>query len=423
MTNQDLPDNRWLPGFVSKSDTALLACALLATLGPLTLRAAEPGKSFQPLTEDSGKAVESVVVEEKSFSPDDIFDKIWALPILYKNPENPFIQKIAFTGRYHGQVFGLNSDAGSASGWQNRRARFGGKVEFLETMEAYVTFNANFEGATTGRFVENLEDFGVVWEPISWFNVEAGLFKVPITNEWRESSNRIITIERSNFINQAIAPKLGGALITGEVKGFTEGSAFTYGGGLYSAARTEDWEAPALDGSAMIYSGVGYKFSDTQTVRFDNGIMTGENERDVTRPYSYTAALNYEGFFLSEKLRLQSDLVTAIADKENSNGDLFGLIVLPSYKLTDRIEFVGRYQYLFSNEDRGVSAQSRYERRAPDLTSSRGNNYHAIYAGANFYVYRDKMKFMTGLEYSHLDLPDGEDFNQLTLFAAFRVWF
>lgn len=358
----------------------------------------------------------------RSFTLNDAFDKLWAIPVLYKSETNPYIQKVAVTGRYQGQLWGLNSDYGSASGWENRRQRIGGKIEFLEYFQAHITFNLNFDGANTGRFVENYEDFGVKWNPLKEFSMEAGLFKVPVTNEWRASSNVILTIERSDFINMAVPPKLGGILASGETRGFTEGSAFTYGAGLYTAARGEDWEAPTFNGGFIIYSGAGYRFSDDHDLRFDGGILTEDSENNAAPPYAYTAALSYSGFLLDDKLRVQSDLVMAIGEGETA--DLFGLIILPSYKLTERIELVARYQYLASNASDGVSLQRRYEREAPDLPTSRGNHYQAVYGGINYYLYKDRMKIMGGLEYSHMNLGGGGgNYNQITLFGAFRVWF
>jgi hypothetical protein len=357
----------------------------------------------------------------KAFTLDDAFDKLWALPVLYQSDTNPFIQKIAFTGRYQGQLWGLNSNYGSSSGWENRRQRFGGKVEFLKTLEANVTFNLNFDGANTGRFIENFDEFGLIWEPVDAIHIEAGLFKVPITNEWRESSNRIVTIERSDFVNMVVVPRLGGVLASGSVKGFTDGSAFTYGAGLYTAARGEDWELPTFNGGTLIYGGIGYRFSETQTLRFDSSILTADSENNAAAPYASTGALSYDGSFLDKKLRLQADLVYAAGLPGTS--DLYGIILLPSYHLTERIELVARYQYLVSNESDGVRLQRRYEGTAPELPTTVGNNYHALYGGVNYYIYKNRMKVMYGIEYSRLDLAGAGAYDQFTLFAAFRVWF
>jgi phosphate-selective porin OprO/OprP len=376
-------------------------------------------KAGNPVVETSGGA--EITVEKKRLTLTDAFDALWAIPVLYRNPDNPYLQELAVIGRYQGQVWGINSDYGSSYGWENRRQRVGGRIRFLKTFEGIVNFNLNFNGANTGRFVRNFDEFGLTWNPHPVFQIEAGLFKVPITNEWRTSSNRMVTIERSDFINMAVPNRLGGVLATGEVPAFTEKGKFTYGLGAYTGSRTENWAVPSFEGGAMIYGGIGYKFNKNHLLRFDNGYLTDSPGNNATRPYTYTTALSYVGSFLDEKIALESDLVMAIGQNDTPN--LYGIIILPSYMLTDRIQLVTRYQYLVSNQDNGVRLQSRYEQRAPDLPTTVGNNYHALYAGVNYYIYRDRMKIMGGLEYSHMNLSTGSGYNQMTLFGAFRVWF
>jgi len=366
----------------------------------------------------------SPIIENPGFTLNDALDNLWAFPVLYQDKENPFLQEVAFTGRYHGQIFSLNSDFGPAGGWQNRRQRFGGKIKFLNTFEASIDFNLNFNGANTGRFVKDYESFGLKWKPAKAFQLEAGLFKVPLTNEWRTSSNKIITIERSDFINMAVPGMLGGMLATGEVAdGFTKDGKFTYGAGIYTVTRSEDWQYPTFDGGSMIYGGVGYKFNKNHDLRFDNGILVGNTDvsTNAARPYTYTTALSYSGKFFDQKFWLQSDLVMATGEDEQPN--LYGLILLPSYMLTEQIEIVTRYQYLVSDEDNGVRLQSRYERRAPELPTTYGNNYNALYGGVNYYIYKDRLKVMGGVEYSHMELVEGGGYNQVTVFGAIRVWF
>lgn len=310
------------------------------------------------------------------------FDTLWGLPVLYRDKENPFIQEAAFIGRYQGQIFSLNSDFGPAGGWQNRRQRFGGMIKFLGNFEAHVEFNLNLNGANTGRFVQDYERFGVKWSPCQVFQLEVGLYKVPITNEWRTSSNTIITIERSDVVNMAVPRHLGGVLASGEVPdGITEEGRILYGAGIYSATRSENWQYPTFDGGSMLYGGIGYRLNKNHEIRSDHGILVGNTDEptNATKPYTYTTALSYSGKFHNGKFWLQSDVVVAIG--EGAQPNLYGFIFLPSYMLTEQIEIVARYQYLVSNEANGVRLQSRYETRAPELPTSLGNNYTAIYGG------------------------------------------
>jgi hypothetical protein len=354
-------------------------------------------------------------------APEKAFDALWNVPVLYADRENPYVQRLAFIGRYQGQLWGINSDFGSASGWENRRQRLGARMDFLQDFQAYINFNLNFNGANTGRFLQDFEDFAVRWRPTDAFHLEVGLFKVPITEEWRESSNLIVTIERSNFINMAVPPKLGGVLVSGKVPAFTATGALTYGVGIYSAARGEDWEAPSFNGGGIFYQGIGYHFNEDHLLRFDQSFLTDASSNNVAPPYPAIFSLTYDGRFDRDRLRVVAELVGA-AKGFGSEG-LYGLIFLPTYRLTERIELVLRYQYLGSGANNGVRLQRRYERAAPDLPTTRGNHYQALYGGVNYYLYKDRMKVMAGLEFSHMELADDEPYNQITLFGAFRVWF
>ena len=403
--------------------TATALCIVGLTTGHAVAQNSGPGSPVKEVVE----ANETVIVEDDGFSLNKAFDTLWSLPVLYKDKKNPWIQEVALTGRYQGQIWHVNSNKGDACpGWQNRRQRIGGKVKFLKSFEAYIDLNLNFEApyTSTNRFVQDYEGFGLKWKPLDEFNVEVGLTKVPITNEWRTSSKEIITIERSDFINTAIPNKLGGVIANGKISdGFTKDGKFTYGAGVYTATRDDDWAYPTFDGGSVIYSGIGYEFNKNHKLRYDNSFLVGNTDAptNATKPYAYTSALSYSGKFLDKKLSFDSDLVMAIG--EDSQADLFGVILLPSYKLTEQIELVARYQYLVSNDDNGVSLQSRYERRASDLPTSKGNNYHALYGGVNYYIYKDKLKLMGGLEYSHMDLANKGSFNQMTLFGAVRFYF
>ena len=53
-----------------------------------------------------------------------------------------------------------------------------------------------------------------------------------------------------------------------------------------------------------------------------------------------------------------------------------GLVLIPSYDITRKLQVVGRYQLGVSDGDTGLSAQSRYERR---VGGGAGETYNALY--------------------------------------------
>ncbi|MFT4549506.1 MAG: phosphate-selective porin OprO/OprP, partial [Verrucomicrobiales bacterium] len=107
------------------------------------------------------------------------------------------------------------------------------------------------------------------------------------------------------------------------------------------------------------------------------------------------------------------------------DGDAYGAIIIPTYDLTEKLQLVGRYQYAHGDND-SLRAQSRYERRVPDITDGgRGEEYHAFYTGLNYYICDHKLKLMAGAEYADLQdkAGDGGDFEGWTLFTGVRMYF
>ena len=54
---------------------------------------------------------------------------------------------------------------------------------------------------------------------------------------------------------------------------------------------------------------------------------------------------------------------------------------------------------------------------------NRGDNYHSLYLGANYYIYGDRLKLMPGVEYSTADLRDGAGWGSWTWFGGVRFYF
>ena len=126
-------------------------------------------------------------------------------------------------------------------------------------------------------------------------------------------------------------------------------------------------------------------------------------------------------------LGLYTDILGA--DGRGTTGDVWGIILIPSYYLTDGLQLVARYQYANGDND-GLRLQSRYERlTAPPVGTltdgGRGENYHAFYLGLNYYLYGHKLKLMAGAEYHTMDNGNdaGGKFEGITGLAGVRMFF
>ena len=104
---------------------------------------------------------------------------------------------------------------------------------------------------------------------------------------------------------------------------------------------------------------------------------------------------------------------------------LFGLVIMPYFDITEKLQGVLRYHYAASDGPDGIRSRSRYERAAiDDGGGTRGDSYHSIYAGLNYYIYDHKLKLMTGLEYANLDGVDSDsDYDGWTYLAGVRLYY
>ena len=72
---------------------------------------------------------------------------------------------------------------------------------------------------------------------------------------------------------------------------------------------------------------------------------------------------------------------------------------MPFYDVSEVVQLLGRYTYLSSGDDNGLSL-NRYE---DEIVQGEGDEYHEIYAGLNVFLYGHKLKWQTGLQYTRMD--------------------
>ena len=112
-----------------------------------------------------------------------------------------------------------------------------------------------------------------------------------------------------------------------------------------------------------------------------------------------------------------------------TDGYVWGLTLEPTWVLSkqlfaknDSLQLAVRYQYAYSSEDNGLKLQKRYEGK---VTSGFGDRYRALYAGLNYFLYGQKLKFMLGAEYDDMEdhADDGGEYQGWTWFGAIRLYF
>ena len=382
--------------------TVLLSAALLS--------AAHAGEAVTT-TSSSGKAPLEAVAPKKEES---IYDKIWGLATLYEDKSNPFLQKLALTGRYHGQYYMVDDGDSSDNDWENRRIRVGLKGDFLQdfSFNVQVDLNPDVNPTYTG-----LTDAYVEWKPSKAFRLRVGKQAVEYTYEGSTSSNEILTIERS-IITSTVWPSP--EYITGAVASGSVGN-WVYAVGGFAGDLEKEFSQ--FDGGAGILAKIGYDFSGA--VGLDKALLVagyfyndGDSGNTALRKFSNTGSLSLQ--LAQGRVGLVTDFLAA--EGLGTQPDVFGFLVMPYFNLTEKLQAVLRYTYANSDGDNGLSLASRYEQK---LESGKGDEHQAIYGGLTYRFYGDKLKVMSGVEYSDMkdSAHDGGSFNGWTWVSAVRLSF
>jgi phosphate-selective porin OprO/OprP len=406
----------------------------LASAGCLTGPALAGAPSGEPAPEAAASTTPAYTSE---------YERLWSHFTLYKNDDNPILQEFSLQGRLQLQYAWGEADQGEYySGdrptntlWGDdievRRWRLGFKSKWFRQwkFDGQIDVNSDID-----PFYRQIYDLTLTYAPSESFNLGIGKYKANNFGiEHFTSSKEILTIERTLLANQLFVGELTGARFNGKKNNWQ------YAAGIYSGDITQEFSSFE---TGMIYQGsLGYDFHERfglekalikLDVQYSDDITNGTNRGNeprlsATNSGRYGTAVSLNGHFEQGKFGLYTDILGA--EGRGANGDVWGIILTPSYYLTDGLQLVARYQYANGDND-ALQLQSRYERlaAAPGGTltdGGRGENYHAFYLGLNYYLYGHKLKLMAGAEYHQMDNGNdaGGEFDGVTGLVGMRMFF
>ncbi|QQL46265.1 porin [Sulfuriroseicoccus oceanibius] len=367
------------------------AVASVALLGAFSAQAGESAKSTKaPIA----PAVEETPLCEKIFKATTFkFD-------------NDIVNEFKIIGRYQGQYHWVDANQGNEDSYETRRWRIGAQAKMFNK-KLKIKNNWNIDGLDDdGDDVafDSIDEAVASLKVTDGFTLSAGKQKPEITREYSISSKKILTIERSAIVNQLTPEKAWG------VHGEFGADKVTIHGGVYASqfeGEYDEWFD--TDGGAFFLGSIGYELGEKQDIRLD---YTYTDQSGNAAPGAENVvSLSYDGQY--GDFRLIADVIGGFG----GGTDVTGVVLLPSYKVTDKLEAVGRLQY----SDGDVVIQKRYERRVADKAAE---DYFAAYAGLNYYVCSHNLKFMAGVEYANAT-GHGSDtgFDGFTYLVGARLYF
>lgn len=329
------------------------------------------------------------------------FEDAWDFADLYENQQGDYLK---LSGRLQLDSAWVNSDQGDYNDTTWRRFRFGfkGKTgEFTYALEADINLNDSLDES-----YNRLTDANVAWSLDKNTQLKFLKQSTGFTLDGKTSSKKLLTPQRNNLTNNLwfTSEYFTGVSVKSKLS-----DDWSYKTGIFSSDGSD--EISISDASYFAMFSTSKKLAknnlwDKGEVSFDY-VYNDTHEDGDTRDFSQVISASSK--FTQNDWGLLSDISWGKGDLGQS--DLFGVVVMPTYQQSEKVQWVARYTYLSSAEDNGVRL-GRYESKVVDEhgqssvsgeRGERGDKYQEVYAGVNWFLNGHKLKLQAGLQYAKMD--------------------
>ena len=377
-----------------------------------------------------------------------VYDSIWDSLTLYKNKDGLFLNEFRIVGRAHFDSYYTDSNLGWDQDWTVRRLRLGIKATFFHNLDLHVETDLapqNLGGAlyVADPTYQRLTDAHVAYKFNDALKLTVGKQSVKFTLDGGTSSNELITIDRNNLTNNLwfTTEYISGASLSGKSGNWQYSTGIFSGGSIYSAQSQfagSSKEFGNFNGGNFFLGSVGYDFAKALNVkkallRADFIYNDPSTQSNATKNFSQIGSLNFQ--LDAGRWGFSTDL--AGGNGSLAQSDMWGAVVMPWFNVTKKLQVVGRYTYISSDDPDGI-AFSRYENvqavnlnkngtfktnKFGKVSSQRGDEYNEVYVGLNYFLYGHKLKLQTGWNYAwmHDGANNGGRYEGWTWTTGLRV--
>jgi len=359
-------------------------------------------------------------IQQTAPTSESIFEKIWSIPKLYRNDRNPVIEELDLIGRFQQDYFNVDSDRGSTSFWEIRRFRLGVDAAFAER---HIEVEAEVDTALRAYRAPSIlyDRMTNLWARLKLndaFAIRFGKFRTNFGYDRGFSPNLAKTFEYGFFDDQLIGSNgyLTGVEVTGKVGHL---------GYLAEINSTNvDKEFGRFNGGQAYQAEINYDFSKAwhaQKALWVLDYLHADGKNVNTNVFT-----NYRNAFATyldlDKGRFSMVPQFAYGGQIAGKGDVYSFQIMPGFKITEKLEFLVRYQLALASESNGIATLNRQQKTVGTFT---GDTYNACYLGLNYYVYGHRLKLMFGEEYARLSGGVGPSagFNGWTTQVGLRLFF
>jgi phosphate-selective porin OprO/OprP len=326
--------------------------------------------------------------------PPSAYDRIWTkLTDWYNDKSNPVVQRVLFTGRFHHDLAMVEADQGDWRESNIRRVRFGSRVTMFRDYLVHAEVEVNPQEREP--FYLRMTDAYVAWQKNPKSVITVGKQAVGFTQEGATSSRELLSIDRSNLANNIWFTQeyMPGISLSGRA------APWVYRGGIYSSGAMNR-EFGRFNGGMFTLALVGYDFAKPLGVR--EAVLTGNylyQHPDVnntfTKRFEHIASVHF---------KLEEPKWGVRTDLSKTRGylgqrDALGIMAMPYFNATPKLQFVYRYTFLDSDGLNGLGLAT-YENRV--VTRGNGDEYRESYVGMNYYFYAHRLKLQSGVQFAEM---------------------
>lgn len=342
------------------------------------------------------------------------YDKVWsAFTNWYDDKNNPVVQRVVFTGRFQHDLAMVDADQGDHKESNIRRVRFGPRITLFRDYLVHAEVEINPQ--ERNPFYMRITDAYVAWQKNPKAVVTVGKQSVPFTQEGATSSKELLTLERSNLVNNIWFTQeyMPGVSVSGRV------APWNYRAGLYSSGQMNR-EFGRFNGGMFSMFIVGYDFGKKLGVR--EATLTGnylyqhpDANNTFTRRFEHIASAHFK--IEEPRWGFRGD-VSKTAGYLGQQ-DLLAAMAMPYYNFTGKLQAVFRYTIVDSDGPNGI-ALNTYENR---VVRGTGDRYRETYVGLNYFIYGHRLKVQTGLQFEDMKdaANDGGAFSGTSWTTGLRV--
>jgi phosphate-selective porin OprO/OprP len=372
----------------------------------------------------SGKDVKQVTATQA----DNWCDKIFGLGKLYKDDSNPFIEEFDLTGRLQVDYYHVDAEHGTPSKngkvdfFEIRRFRLGEDAWFADRhieIKADVDTNLDTRGATS-IFYNRMTNLFANFVVNDAFNLKVGK-QEPHFGYDREVSDTLQPFFERSFFDDQLFNNTGNDYVTGATVYGKMGN-FGYLASAFSL--NVDKEFGQFNGGESYLGQVSYDFksalgSDKALWVLDYMHMTGLNANSNVFNTMNNAVATY---FDYKKDRFGLVGQFAYGNGIASKGDVYEILAMPTYDITDKLQAEFRYSLGLGSEPNSITMLNRQQKQVAKGT---GSTLNSPYLGFNYFVCGYNLHLMAGVQYDSLTGGKGASagFNGWTPMVGLRLFF